>query len=395
MPTDFDQLIDRRAIRNINQWKYFPEDVLPLWVADMSFRTPQPILDAVNAALDHGVLGYELPGPELFETVARRLGHLYGWTVAPEMIVAVQGVNAAICIAASVACQPGEGVLVQPPVFHHFIDFPERFGFVRQAASLQHSEHDRRIHYKMDTATVDSALDSEGARTAMFLLCNPHNPVGRAWTADELSPLVALCAEHDLILCSDEIHGELLLDGAHHTPAAMLPGLAERTITLIGPGKAFNMSGLHCAFAIIPNASLRQRFTAELERRVLEVNSLGLIAAEAAYSGACDEWLAELRAYLASNRDFVIGYIQSEMPAIHTTKPEATYLLWLDCSELIRSGRITGSPYRFFLEQAKVALHEGAAFGPGHEHFTRINFAYPRSILEQALERMKMAVTRQ
>jgi cysteine-S-conjugate beta-lyase len=393
MTYDFDQIIDRRAAVNLNKWKWYPEDVLPMWLADMDFLTPQPIRDALHAALDQGILGYELPAPSLFEKIAARLERLYCWEVSPEMIVAVPGVNAGFRVAASVACMPGEGVLVQTPVFYDFLDFPSAYGLVRQDAPLQRVDHGRHITYELDPVVFSQALHSCNARTGMLLLCQPHNPMGKIFTPQELEWMTSMCVENGVVVCSDDIHNELLLGDAVYTPlAARASDVTVPTITLIGPGKSFNVSGLSCAFAVIPQAGLRQRFTHELERRSIEVNSLGLAAAQAAYSGACDDWLAALRAYLTANRDFLVDYVENELPGLRTTFPEATYLAWLDCNEWLQAGKITGRAQAFFLEQGKVALADGTSFGPGGAGFVRLSFACPRATLEAGLERMTKAL---
>lgn len=394
MFTGFDRVINRRLIANLNKWKWYPEDVLPMWVADMDFLTPEPILNALRDALDHGILGYELASRSLLEMVAGRMKKLYGWAVSPEMIVPLPNVNVGYRVAASVTCKIGEGVLVQPPVFYHFIDFPNHYGLRRQDAPLQCLDRDQVIWYELDADNFRQVIHSGGVRTSFFLLCNPHNPVGRVFTADELKWLASICEKNSITICSDDIHSELLLGNAKYIPlAALSPLIAERTITLIGPGKTFNVSGLGCAFAIIPQIELRQRFTEELERLAIEVSSLGLVAARAAYSGACDDWLSALLGYLTTNRDYLVGFIASELPQLRTTVPDATYMAWLDCKGYIQAGVITGSAQEFFLEKAKVAFYDGASFGPGGEGFVRLNFACPRSVLEEGLLRLKKALT--
>lgn len=393
MSSLFDQPIDRRTIFNLNQWQWYPQDVLPLWLADMNFRAPQAILDALRAALDHGILGYEIASPALHQRIAERLARLYRWPVTPDSIVPVPGVNIAVRLTASLACKPGQGVLVMPPVFYHFISFPQSYGLVRQDAPLRRLVSANRLRYSVDFDQLRQAFHSHGRTTGMFLLCNPHNPTGQVYTRQELTEIAQICREKDVLICSDDIHSELLLGGAEYTPlAALSPETAERTITLISPGKTFNISGLDCAFAIIPQPELRRRFEEELERQALSPSSLGLTAAAAAYSGECDGWLDELRAYLTTNRDEISAFLTRELPEVRFTCPAATYLAWLDCSAYTQSGQISGSPQEYFLEKAKLALFDGAAFGPGGEGFVRLNFACPRSILSDALGRLKGAL---
>jgi cystathionine beta-lyase len=206
--------------------------------------------------------------------------------------------------------------------------------------------------------------------------------------------LAEICLRHKILICSDEIHHGIQLDGQRHIPIASLsPKIERNTITFLGPGKTYNMSGLHCTFAIIPDPGLRKKVMQEAARTVLDVNSLGLAAAGAAFSNACDEWLVALRKYLRSNRDFAVNFIETELPELRTTLPEGTYLLWIDCSKLIKSGGIKESPYKFFLEKGKIALTAGEEFGKGGKGFVRLNFACPRSTLEDGLMRMKKALS--
>jgi cystathionine beta-lyase len=214
--------------------------------------------------------------------------------------------------------------------------------------------------------------------------------------------MAEICLRNNIFICSDEIHSELLLgslstsaQGAiQHIPVASLdPEIADHTITLIAPSKTFNVAGLCCAFAIIPNPDLLRRYKKTAEQMAMDVSSLGMVAAQAAFSGVCDDWLRALRVYLTGNRDFLVEYVKREFNGIRITVPDATYLAWLDCNELVRSGRINGTPHEFFLKQAKVALNEGKKFGIGGEGFVRLNFGCQRKTLEDALERMKAALT--
>ena len=392
MPFNFDSIIERRDT-NCIKWRHYPEDVLPLWVADMDFAAPEPVRKALQCSLEHGVLGYEMPTRELCETVAARMQTLYGWQVAPDAVVATPGVVAGFTVAAHTLCNPGQGILVQPPVYPPFLKVHEGGGWVSQPAPLVLETEGSTLRYRLDFDGFQKALHSGGAKTGMFLLCNPHNPTGQAYTRDELGRMADICLENNVVICSDEIHSELLLDGTRHLPSAALdPKIADRTVTLIAPSKTFNIPGLFCGFAIIPNKDLLARYKQTLERLAMHVNSLGLVAAQVAFSGECDEWLAALRTYLTGNRDFLVESIQNEFPGIRTTVPEATYLAWLDCTDLVRSAKISGTPHEFFLKQAKVALNEGREFGVGGEGFVRLNFGCPRTTLVEALGKMKSAL---
>ncbi len=418
MPFDFDHVPARRNTNSI-KWSFYPEDVLPLWVADMDFPAPAPILEALRAAVEHGIFGYELPSAQLRETVAARMEGLYGWKVDPNAVITIPGIVSAFNIAAWAVCRPEQGILFQPPVYFPFLEVAKNVGLINQLAPLARIDQDgQRLRYELDFDVFEKTVHSSGAQTAMFLLCNPHNPTGQVYTRTELARMAEICLKNDVVICADEIHSELLLHPAQsgplsgafpsavegsatqskdearsHTPIASIsPEIDARTITLIAPSKTFNTAGLFCGFAIIADATLREAFRKQSERLVQHVSSLSLVAAQAAFSGACDDWLAELLLYLSANRDFAVQYIENELPGIRTTVPEATYLLWLDCNELVENGKISGSPFNFFLREAKVALNDGLPFGPGGENFVRLNFGCPRSTLAEALERMKKAL---
>jgi cysteine-S-conjugate beta-lyase len=404
MGYNFDTILDRRSSNSI-KWTLYSEDVLPLWVADMDFVSPQPILDALHEKLAQGALGYERPPDSLLETVAARMDRLYSWKIEPDMVIATPGIVSGFNAAARAVCEPpartaepgraGDGVLMQPPVYFPFLGVHENLGFTRQFAPLVKVTDGNIIRYEIDFDAFEAAMGSEDARTRLFLFCNPHNPTGNAFTKNDLSRLAEICLRHNVLICSDEIHSELLLGGTQHTPLATLSSeIAEQSITLIAPSKTFNTAGLFCGFAIIPNPEMRERYQKAAEQMTLHVNSLGQIAAQAAFSGACDDWLKEALAYMTANRDFAVSYIKEHLPEIRQTVPDATYLSWLDCNPLLESRVITGSPFEFFLNEAKVALSDGSPFGPGGEGFVRLNFACPRSTLEEALDRMRQALAR-
>jgi len=399
MSYDFDQVIERRG-SNSDKWESYPADVLPLWVADMDFSAPEPILAALRARVAHGIFGYEAPPKKLLEVVAQRMERLYGWQVTPEMVVLTPGVISGVNLAARVTCEPGDGILIQTPVYPPFLSVHEKVGLVRQLALLTQYpargaqvDNEHTLQYEVDFDIFEAALNSGGARTRLFLLCQPHNPTGQVYSREQLTRMVEICLRSDIFICSDEIHSELLLGGAHHIPIAMLSTeIAARTITLVAPSKTFNVPGLYCGCAVIPNDELRQRFKKEVERLTFHISSLGMVATQASFSGECDNWLVELCRYLTANRDALVDFVATNLTGVRTTLPEATYLAWLDCNDLLRGGQISGSPYEFFLNKAKVALNDGEAFGPGGEGFVRLNFGCPRSTLMQALEQMRAAL---
>jgi cysteine-S-conjugate beta-lyase len=385
MSRNFDTVPSRQNSDVLNKWTFYPRDVLPLWLADMDFPTTPPIVQALQKQVQHGVLGYELPSRLLRETIARRMRKLYGWEVDPESVVYTAGVNNGYNIAARLLCSAKKGYLIQTPVYNEFHDIAHKTGFHQRAVRFQKTVEINRIRYEIDF----EVFEKEAKKVSMFLLCHPHNPVGKIYSTAELKRMAEICLEQDVTIVSDEIHSELLLDGSNFTPLACLsPDVAARTITLISAAKTFNLPGLVCAFAIIPDKRLRQRFSAMAESMSIEVSTPGLTAARVAFGGEADGWLKSLRRYLTGNRDFVIRYLEKYMPAVQMTKPDATYLLWLDFSEL----KLELSPFDFFLKEAKVALSNGASFGGDCEQFVRLNFGTTRLILTEALNRMRKSV---
>jgi len=383
MKYDFDQIIDRRG-SDSGKWARY-DDALPLWVADMDFRSPQPILDAIHRRVEHGVFGYSFDFPELRTSVSERMLARYGWRVEPDEIVFLPGLVSGLNTVVRAIGDRGDGMLAQTPVYSPFLAAPGNQQHVLHTADLACSQRNGNPYYELDTDVFEATIQPN---TRLFMLCNPHNPVGRAFTPDEQRNMAEICLRHDMIICSDEIHNDLLLGDTVHTPMAALdPEIAQRTITLLAPSKTFNIPGLGCSMAIIQNPDLRKQFDAAASGIVPHVNVLGLHAALAAYN-ECDDWLHELLVYLTANRDFVVDYVNNHLPGIRTTAPEATYLAWLDC----RKSSIEGNPHEFFLREANVALNDGAAYGSGGEGFVRLNFGCPRATLEEALVRMRAAV---
>ena len=385
MNHNFDQPPVRRGTDSLKWQRY--GDALPLWVADMDFISPEPVLAALRDRVAHGVFGYGAPPDELTETLCARMADLYRWAVEPEQIVYLPGLVSGLNVVCRAVGEPGDEVLVQTPVYPPFLSAPTNQDRRLLAAELCAESRDGRLHYTFDD---DAFAASIGPRTRLFILCHPHNPVGRAFDAAELTRLATLCERHDLVVCSDEIHCDLLLDGRRHIPFATLsPEIARRCITLMAPSKTFNIAGLGASFAIIQNPELRRRFKRAMRGIVPDANILGLTAALAAYRHGGD-WLRELLVYLAANRDYAADYIARHLPGIRATVPEATYLAWLDC----RQAGISGNPHAFFLENARVALNDGAAFGPDGEGFVRLNFGCSRATLAEGLERMRGALAR-
>lgn len=384
MPFDFDTIVPRRGIGSA-KWELYPEDVLPMWVADMDFRSPEPVIRALHERVEQGTFGYAVPPAQLAEVICARLARLYNWTVTPEEIVYLPSLVAAINVLCRAIGEPGDHVLTLTPAYPPFLSAPANHGRVCDTLELSCTRHDRILSYHLDLDAFAGALHE---RTRLFLLSNPHNPVGLAYDAATLRAMAEACLRNGTLICSDEIHCDLLLGETRHIPLATLgPEIAAQTITLLSPSKSFNLPGLGCGIAVVPSAELRARLARASAGIVPYVNAMGFAAALAAFSQG-DPWLAALRTYLTANRDYYVQYLVELMPRLRTTAPEATYLGWIDC----REAAIDGSPYRFFLEQAKVALSDGAAFGAGGAGFVRLNFGCPRTLLSEGLERMRAAL---
>jgi cystathionine beta-lyase len=385
----FDLVIDRKNSDSV-KWNFYDEEILPLWVADMDFASPKPLLDALHQRIDHGVFGYPTEPAHLRELICERFESLYGWHITPPQILFLPGLVSGLNLVARASDERGSGIMVNTPIYPPFLSAPpNQERVVHDAPLAMTHHHDAKgrsyLHFEMDFDAMAAAVQPN---TRLFMLCNPHNPVGRAYTQPELEQLAEFCLRHDLTICSDEIHSDLLLGDTKHIPiAALNPQIADRSITLLAPSKTFNMPGLGCSLAIIPNNDLRQRVQKAASGIVPHVNLLGYVAATAAYEQG-SAWLASLNEYLTANRNFVFDFFKSNLAQVEMTLPEATYLSWLD----FRAYGIN-DPYQFFLENAKVALGSGASFGAPSKGYARLNFGTTKAILKQAVEQMAAAVT--
>jgi cystathionine beta-lyase len=378
MPFDFDTPINRKGTECLKWDIYQGRDVLPLWVADMDFASPPAVLAALHERVDHGIFGYSLTSRALQETIIERLRVRHGWEVHPDWIVWLPGLVTGLNIVCRAVGSPGE-VMTTKPAYPPILAAPGL-----SECELITVEHPNRGHaYQIDFEAIKAAITG---RTKLFILCNPHNPTGRVFTEVELRALAGICLNHNLIICSDEIHCDLVLDvRKHHVSIAALDqNIAAHTITLLAPSKTFNIPGLGCSLAVIPDEGIRKRFAKVMQGIVPHVNTLGLTAALAAYHDS-EDWRLELIDYLRINRDLVEAFIDAT-PRLSMNHVEATYLAWIDARELGVS-----NIYAFF-EQAGVGLSNGADFGaPG---FVRLNFGCPRATLELALNRMAAAINK-
>lgn len=374
---DFDRVVDRRATQSVKWDRYRGRDVLPLWVADMDFPAPPPVIEALARRVEHGIFGYAHASSALIAGILAHARDRYGWAIDRSWVVplpgAVPGLHAACRLIGF-----KEGVAITTPIYPPFLSAPRHMqrGCVEVAMRC-----DAEGRQSFDGGALERAF-SGGCR--LFFLCNPYNPGGRVFDRAELEVLGELVLRHDVLVVSDELHADLLLEpGRRHSPfAALAPELAARTITLLAPSKTFNLAGLGFAYAVIPDPELRDRFKAAIDGMLPYVNALALAAAEAAYLHGWP-WHAALIDYLRGNRDRVTAAI-AQLPGVRAVPPEATYLYWLDLRE-------TGidDPVRY-LDSHGLGLSDGAEFGaPG---FARLNFACPRSVLDVALERLVTAL---
>ena len=383
---DFDHIIDRRDGDSIKWNRYAGRDVLPMWVADMDFTAPPAVLEALHKRIDHGVFGYSAPWPSLIEAIRGHLLRHYEWQIEPSWIVWIPGMVAGLNVACRAVGNDGDAVFTHTPVYPPFLNAP---GLSSRQLATDTLLRDKS-RWQFDFVGTDKALADSAAK--IWLLCHPHNPVGRAWNEAELQEVARLAAKHDLTVCSDEIHCGLTLDTTHrHRPFGSLSAdAANRSITLMAPSKTFNLPGLYCTFAVIPNPTLRSAFERVMAGIMPHVNTLGLVATEVAYRD-CDDWQHALLDYLRSNARLVQEAVAS-MPGLTMTPVDATYLAWIDCREFCARRNID-NPHRFF-EQAGVGLSGGADFGLSGDfaQYVRLNFGCPRSTLEEALARMARAV---
>lgn len=381
MNFDFDTPLNRHGTDSQKWQKYAGRDVLPLWVADMDFKSPPAIIEALHRRVDHGIFGYARPVKSTVDAVVDALAQRYGWKIDPAWIVWLPGLVVGLNVTAQAFAQPGDEVLTLAPVYPPFMTAPKNSARVSVSVPWV-------LQGGAWTIDWDALARAVTPRTKLFYLCNPHNPLARVWRRDELARLAEFCVRHDLILCSDEIHCDLILDPAlPHVPTALLsPEIAARTITLMAPSKTYNVPGLGTSIAIIPDPAHRARFIRATAGIVAEVTCLGFTACEAAYRDS-EPWRQALLAYLRGNRDYLLDAISRELPGVRVEAPvEATYLLWLD----VTAAGLRNPTAHF--EQHGVGLSDGTMFGAPAGSHVRLNFGCPRSLLVEAVRRMKSAL---
>lgn len=381
MRYDFDTPVDRRNTASI-KWDYSKrftglEELLPLWVADMDFPACTEVIEALKRRADHGVFGYTLEPESYYQAVIDWMSRRHGWEIRRGWMISAPGVVPSLNLALLAYSQPGDGVIIQPPVYFPFKD------------SILNN--DRRVvenplrlggeRYSMDLDQLEEAIDQ---RTRLLILCSPHNPVSRVWSRQELEKLVEICLRHKIIILSDEIHHDLILNGHRHTPIASLSEQAATvTVTLTSATKTFNLAGLGCSLVIASDKQLRERFQTTQKRIWTGIaNALSAVATEAAYRHG-ESWLEQILEYVLGNYEFLIAFLDERLPGARVIPLEGTYLAWVDLRALALSDEQLKER---ILKQARVWLDDGPMFGSGGEGFQRINLACPRSTLERALE---------
>ena len=387
MKYNFDELIDRRntgAVKTDLCKKMFgTNDLIPLWVADMDFRTPDFIIDAINNRCKHPILGYTVPDEEYFNSIIRWIDVRHGWKLERNWLGFLPGIVPGLAFAVNALTQTGDQIIIQPPVYPPFIQVPSKNGRELIYNPLKVVEG----RFEMDLKDLEYKITD---RTRMFILCNPHNPGGRTWDADTLIKVAEICHKHGVLVVSDEIHSDMALPGNVHTPFASVSELAEQnSITYMAPSKTFNMAGLVSSSYIIPNSEIRKKFSDFMDNSELaNGNIFAYVAAQAAYEKGT-EWLSEMISYIQGNVDYIVEFLEKNVPQIKPMIPQASFLIWLDCTGLEMSSHQLQD---FMVKEARLGLNKGTTFGPGGEQHLRLNIGCSREVLKQAMEQLKSAI---
>jgi cystathionine beta-lyase len=387
MHYNFDEIINREGTQSVKydfRGKIFGNTgVMPMWVADMDFKTPDFIINAIHKRLEHEILGYSHIPSSFYDSVVKWNKRRHNWSIKPEWISFTPGVVPALNLLIMAFTRPGDHVIIQPPVYFPFFSAVENHGRKLVTNPLRYETG----AYTMDFSDLEAKID---ANTRMLILCNPHNPTGNAWSPDILMQLGEICIKNKIVLISDEIHADLIFDGHRHTPTASLSDdIAGITITCMSASKTFNLAGLSTAYLVIPDHQMKMQYEKVLDLvHVGEGNIFGFVAAEAAYTHG-DDWLNQLMDYLAGNRRLLEDFITRYLPMIRVIPCQATYLIWLDCRELDMPPADLKS---FMIHEAGLGLNDGRQFGKEGEGFQRINIACPRQILYEALAKLHTAI---
>lgn len=391
MKINFDEYIERRNT-NCVKWdnykerfaEYDAENLLPMWIADMDFKAPQPVINALGKRVSHGIFGYTCKPDSFYNAIINWVKRRYNWEIQKDWVVYTPGVIPGFTVAIQALTQPGDGVIIQTPVYYPFADSIKNNGRIIKNSQLKIVNG----HYEMDFQ--DLAEKASDPNNKLLIISNPHNPVGRVWTLEELERLADICLKNDVKIVSDEIHGDIIFKGYNHIPLSTLgKKVADITITTYSPSKTFNVAGLQTAYMVIPSDSIREQFNKKLTaNRVFNLSAFGQVALEAAYNES-EDYLIQLLEYLEANLDYMEDFVKRELKNIKLYRPEGTYLVWVDFSG---TGMSNDEIKRFIIEKAKIAVDQGDWFGEGGECFARFNIACPRSILEKAMKQLKNAL---
>lgn len=384
MQYNFDQIIDRRGTDALKidavPTIWGRDDLMPLWVADMDFATPPFIVEALRRRLDHEVIGYTVRTPQWASSIVAWQQSRYGWEIQPEWLNFVPGIVPGIAFVISCFTEPGDAILIQPPVYHPYIHVPSNLGRTLRRNRLDLVDGQFQIDFER------FERDVRGCK--LFLLCHPHNPGGRVWSEEELRRIAEICHREGVIVVSDEIHADLTLPPYRHVPFAKVSAeAAECSITLMSPSKAFNMAGLTSSYSVISNEALREKFHRHLEHSELNLgHAFAFISVAAAYSNGT-EWLDQMLAYVQGNIDYMEQYLATSLPQLGMIRPQASYLVFLDFRKL---GLSQAELNTLIVDKARLALNDGAMFEG--EGFMRLNAASPRSVIEEAMRRLSDAL---
>jgi cystathionine beta-lyase len=395
MKYDFDVVCDRTNT-NCAKWDavkaiFGRADVLPMWVADMDFPAAQPIVEALKKRAGHEFYGYTHAGPSLYEVIVERMKRKFNWKINPEWIVLTPGVIPALSLAVRAITHPGDEIVLQQPVYYPFFPVVTGSGcqIVNNGLKLVKGRYEMNFTDLESKFRPKTGMRAVHSRAKAILLCNPQNPVGRLWDSEELIKLGEIALKYGALVISDEIHCEILYKGYQHTPFASISDkFAQNSVVCMAPSKTFNLAGLEASSVIIPNKKLRDSFTDRMSAIVPGVNVFGLTAMEAAYRDS-DEWLEQMLDYLQRNLKITLDFFAKRIPKIKVIKPQATYLVWLDCRKL---GLDDMALRKFMREKARVGFDDGFLFGAAGSGFQRMNIACPRSLLNEALTRIETAV---
>jgi cystathionine beta-lyase len=389
MTYNFNEPVDRQGTNcvkyDLRKEVFGSENVIPMWVADMDFKTPPFIIDAIQRRLEHEILGYTIRRKEYFESLVSWVDRRYSWKINQDWISFSPGIVPAVNLCTLAFTEPGDKIIVQAPVYFPFFSAVKDHG----RKILFNRLKEDNGHYSFD---LDDLVKKARTGAKMLILSNPHNPVGRAWTCEELNSMASICKEYGILIISDEIHSDLVLPGYKHIPLASLSEeIADITLTCFAPSKTFNLAGLSTSSMVISNDKIREKFNKQIDSlHISGGNIFGTEASIAAYQEG-DEWLDQLLSYLQKNIDYVVNRLLSSHSIIKAIEPEATYMIWLDCKNLqMKPSELN----KFFVEKAGLGMNEGSMFGPGGEGYMRMNLGCPLANIEKAMDNIAYALSK-